>query len=168
MSLVNHNSLALNYAFLSNMHKIRSLYSSDQVQLPLSKNIKLDPWWVTGFIDGEGSFIISIVRNKLRKIGWEVQLLFSINLHVKDISILEEIKKFYGVGSITKHGPNSVRFRVQSNEAFLIIISHLDKFTLLTNKNSNLKLFNLVLKLKLNKEHLTEEGLKKNYRDSES
>ena len=90
-----------------------------------------------------------------------MQLLFSINLHVKDISILEEIKKFYGVGSITKHGPNSVRFRVQSNEAFLIIISHLDKFPLLTNKNSNLKLFNLVLKLKLNKEHLTEEGLKK-------
>ena len=161
MSLANHNSLALNYAFLSNMHKIRSLSTSDQVQLPLSKNIKLDPWWVTGFIDGEGSFIISIVKNKLRKIGWEVQLLFSINLHVKDISILEEIKKFYGVGSITKHGPNSVRFRVQSNEAFLIIISHLDKFPLLTNKNSNLKLFNLVLKLKLNKEHLTEEGLKK-------
>ena len=122
------------------------------------KILNLTPGESTGFIDEEGSFIISIVRNKLRKIGWEVQLLFSINLHVKDISILEEIKKFYGVGSITKHGLNSVQFRVQSNEAFLIIISHLDKFTLLTNKNSNLKLFNLVLKLKLNKEHITEEG----------
>ena len=161
MSFANNSPLGLNYAFLSNMNKIRSLSTSAQMKLPLSKNIKLDPWWITGFIDGEGSFIISIVRNKLTKMGWEVQLLFSINLHVKDIAILEEIQKFYGVGNITKHGANSVRLRVQSNEAFPIIISHLDKFPLLTNKNSDLKLFNQVFKLKLNKEHLTEEGLKK-------
>ena len=32
-------------------------------------NLKLNPWFVTGFYDGEGSFIISITKNKNTKLG---------------------------------------------------------------------------------------------------
>ena len=42
------------------------MYSSLATKLPLE--IKLNPNWITGFVDGEGSFIISIQRN-LNKIG---------------------------------------------------------------------------------------------------
>jgi len=35
-------------------------------------NNKLDPNWVTGFIDGEGCFCTSLTKSKYRKIGWKI------------------------------------------------------------------------------------------------
>lgn len=60
--------------------------------------IKLDPWFLTGFTDGEGSFIISIINNKERKIGYSVKLFFQIGLHQKDLNLLLKIQSFFGVG----------------------------------------------------------------------
>ena len=57
------------------------------------ENFQLDPWWITGFVDGEGCFDVSITENKELNQGWEVQHRFSIVLHVKDKAILQNIKK---------------------------------------------------------------------------
>lgn len=40
----------------------------------------IHPWAVTGFLDGEGSFIISIVRSDKSKTGWVVKLRAQVNL----------------------------------------------------------------------------------------
>ena len=56
---------------------------------------KLDAWFVTGFSDGEASFIVSITENKKLNIGWKVQLIFSIKLHLKDKLLLEQIRNFW-------------------------------------------------------------------------
>lgn len=32
----------------------------------ISKSITLNPWWVTGFADAEGSFCMSILKSKTR------------------------------------------------------------------------------------------------------
>ena len=37
---------------------------------------KINPWFITGFTYGEGSFIISITKDKKLKLGWEVGLFF--------------------------------------------------------------------------------------------
>ena len=34
------------------------------------ENYKLYPWWVTGFVDGEGCFTVPIVQNKNLNVGW--------------------------------------------------------------------------------------------------
>ena len=63
--------------------------------------IKLNPNWITGFVDGEGSFMISLRENSKSKKGWTVQALFSICLHGKDRVLLELIKSYFGgIGSI--------------------------------------------------------------------
>ena len=62
----------------------------------------LNPWFLTGFIDGEGCFRISLTKIK-GGLGWRVQLFFQINLHVKDKVLLENIRDFLGVGKI--HDP---------------------------------------------------------------
>jgi hypothetical protein len=54
---------------------------------------KLDAWFVTGFSDGEASFIVSITENKklnivLRCSAWKVQLMFSIKFFLKNILLL--------------------------------------------------------------------------------
>ena len=61
---------------------------------------KLDPNWVTGFIDGEGSFTCSVVEDERLKTGWEVKSYFQIKLHERDKPVLVEIQKSLGVGKI--------------------------------------------------------------------
>lgn len=73
----------------------------------LSKVVKplLDPWYVTGFTDGEGCFTLSIavlpqVSTNQNKTRLQVNPIFSIHLHSKDIFLLESIKDYFGVGTI--------------------------------------------------------------------
>lgn len=58
---------------------------------------KLNPNWLTGFVDAEGCFSIIIeISNSLTK----VKTSFEINLHEKDKDILYKIKSFFGVGAV--------------------------------------------------------------------
>lgn len=58
-----------------------------------NNNHLLHPWFITGFSVAESSFSINVYPDKRSKLKWNVSLLFSINLHIKDIAILELIKK---------------------------------------------------------------------------
>lgn len=79
----------------------------------MSKLNNLHPYFVTGFVDAESSFILLMRRDSRLKSGWHVKLIFSIGLHKKDSALLVKIKKhFGGIGSITKQGVNSVLYRV--------------------------------------------------------
>ena len=42
---------------------------STEVSTNLSENSLLHPWFITGFTDAEGSFIISIVKDPLTRTG---------------------------------------------------------------------------------------------------
>ena len=53
------------------------------------ENLNLNPWWVTGFVEGEGSFHVSVRKNKDSNLGWLVEQRFTIGLHVKDKAILQ-------------------------------------------------------------------------------
>lgn len=56
--------------------------------------VPLNPFFVTGFTDGEGCFSINLTKNKKYKTGFNVALFFSIGLHKKDKALLEQIKNF--------------------------------------------------------------------------
>jgi hypothetical protein len=75
---------------------------------------KLDSNWVTGFVDGEGCFSINIFEDPKYKTGFRVQARFLINIHKKDIAMLELIKLYFGgKGNIYK-GKNSSHYQVIS------------------------------------------------------
>jgi hypothetical protein len=68
-----------NSAFSSKLHKISTRKYSTQITFlnsePSNSNLakdSLSPWFITGFVDGEGCFSISITRSKNCKIGWRV------------------------------------------------------------------------------------------------
>jgi len=58
-------------------------------------NNKLNPWFVTGFVDAESCFNINITKSSSNLIGYQVQARFIIELHIKDIKILEKIQDFF-------------------------------------------------------------------------
>jgi len=68
-------------------------------------HITMSAWWLTGFVDAEGCFRLSILKNKNYKKGGKVLpfkpiLYFQIWLHRKDEVILESMKFLLGVGKI--------------------------------------------------------------------
>lgn len=97
---------------------------------------QLNPYFITGFCDGESSFQVSITMNKSLRLGWGVRALFTIGLHSRDLALLLQIKEFFGCGVIVKNETKSeVSFRVNSLQDLTnIIIPHFLKYPLLGQK----------------------------------
>jgi len=115
----------------------------------------INPWFITGFADGESSFIISIIKNNKYKSGWNVKPKFQLTLHSKDLDLLEKIQSYLGVGSIYKNGLEAVSYRVESVKGLETIIKHFDDYSLITQKWSDYQLFKSGIELIKCKEHLT-------------
>lgn len=127
-----------------------------------NKKSTLNPWFVTGFIDGEGSFTVSIRKNSKYSLGWSVEIQFKIGLHQKDIAILEQIQSYFGVGKIyISKNSNSILYNVFSKKDLLVLINHFDKYPLLTQKRTDYELWKQVFNIIQNQEHLSIEGLSK-------
>ena len=123
---------------------------------------KLDPNWVTGFVDGEGCFHISLAKNKNRKREWHVQACFQIGLHLKDKDLLLQIKTFFGeIGTILVDKDRVfVTYSVRSlNEIVKIIIPHFEKYPLITQKQSDFIIWKMIVGLMSKGKHLNEDGL---------
>ena len=103
--------------------------------------VNINAWFITGFADGESSFIISVVRSNKNKTGWSVKPKFQLALHNKDAGLLIEIQKYFGVGRIYKNGADSYQFRVESIKELKILINHFDSYGLITQKWSDYQLF---------------------------
>ena len=124
-------------------------------------NLNLNPWWVTGFVDGEGCFTVSVVEYKKYKMGWVILPSFKICLHAKDKAVLEGIKNFLRVGKIYQHGPQAVQLQVQSIKELKVILEHFYKFPLISKKRADFLLLMQVIEIMERGEHLTIEGLHK-------
>ena len=123
-------------------------------------NFKLVPNWVTGFVDGEGCFTVSITQRKDIKLGWHVKPSFTIGLHKKDKPLLQKIKSSLGVGKISKRGSLGISLQVQSIKEIKVILEHFDKYPLLTKKQADYQALKLAYFIIKNKEHLTKDGLR--------
>lgn len=107
----------------------------------ISKTFNLNPWWVTGFVDAKGSFCMSIFKSKTAYIGWTIEPCFIITLHERDLELLNFIKKFFSVGTVSKTGIKGVQYRVRSRSDLNVIIAHFNKYPLRTTKILNFMYF---------------------------
>lgn len=99
-------------------------------------------------------------KNNRYKTGYQIQLIFKISLHNKDLELLSQIQDYFGVGDIKKHGDTTMEYCVKSSKDLSKIISHFEKYPLLTQKQADFELFKKAFKLFKNKEHLTGDGFK--------
>ena len=124
-------------------------------------NPKIDPWFITGFTDGEGCFSCSVLKSSSYKIGWEVQLNFQIKLHVKDYPLLLKIQhSLNGIGTVTSNQSICV-FRVRKFQELLELIKFFDKYPLISKKRVDYLLFKQIVSVMELKEHFTLQGLQK-------
>ena len=77
-----------------------------------SKNkVLLHPEWITGFTDGEGSFIIKLSKVKGYRLGWKIQPVFQIKLNLRDLDLLSCIKDYFGGLSPREGGIRGNKYR---------------------------------------------------------
>jgi hypothetical protein len=124
-----------------------------------TQNFKLNPWFITGFTDAEGSFSVIVLKSNNLKVQWQARLYFQISLHVKDKILLEQIKNFFGVGEIYTKTSDSIIYTVKSIKDLTVIINHFEKYPLITQKWTDYEIFKQAFILIKNKEHLTLGGL---------
>ena len=140
---------------------ISRCYSTTKCNNRLEIKYNIDPNFITGFTDAEGCFTLSITKSNQVRSGWAIKLRFQINLRKKDLQILEWIQSYFCGGHISKTGSDSYQLRFDSMKDIQVIIDHFDKYSLISQKFGDYKLFKQVYLLLLNKEHLTYEGLRK-------
>lgn len=90
--------------------------------LSSNKNVELNPW-VTGFADAESTFSIRISKDKSRLLGIKILPIFSIELHIRDIYVLERIKSFFNVGSVTVRERDGRKYAIYSVQSISSLIS---------------------------------------------
>jgi hypothetical protein len=64
----------------------RCLHSNQVFKTTISE--VLDPYWVVGFVDGEGSFMLSIYKREDVKSGFHLTATFAITLHEERYSFV--------------------------------------------------------------------------------
>ena len=129
---------------------------------------KLNPHYVSGFIDGEGSFSVSIGKHKTLKRGFEVRPEFEIELRKDDQEILERIVITIGIGRIydcqyDRYGwyPHS-KYKITSIwDMKEYLFPFLDKYPLQAKKAKSYLLFKEIVLMLCEKKHLSDEGFNK-------
>ena len=128
--------------------------------------------WIVGFVDGEGSFSVSIYRNTQARmrLGWQVFPEFVVTQGEKSVSVLEDFQRIFGCGKIYKaksrprDGRREVLYRycVRSRRDLQEkIIPFFCEHPLRSYKKNEFKKFVRIVAMIERKEHLSERGLKR-------
>jgi hypothetical protein len=89
-----------------------------------SRGTSLDPWYVTGFVEGEGAFTFS-------RSGRQMALYFAIKLTGADGPILEAIQGFFGgIGASSGYTKTAAYYRVCRRGDLDRIVEHFDMYPL--------------------------------------
>ena len=123
--------------------------------------------WIVGFVDGEGCFSISIVKNATCRLGWQVQHEFSVTQAATSRPALELLMEHFECGSIIgntrhdNHRESLLRFSVKRRRDLLeIVVPFFEQHPLRTAKSADFRRFVSVLHMMECRRHLEEDGLR--------
>lgn len=145
---------------------MRSVISGgrDFIIFLLMRNI--NPWYIVGFVEGEGCFAITISKHKTKRLGKDARLIFEIELRGDDRPILETIKNYFGCGYLVnlnyqRYGwKPHVKYAVHSfKEIKRRIVPFFKKYPLKGKKGKDFLLFCQTIEIFSKKRHLTQEGI---------
>ena len=121
---------------------------------------KLDPWFITGFVDAEGYFSIELFKDSKAKFKYTPRLVFKINLHVKDLAILLSFKDTLGVGTVSTKG-KVTNYTVKSFKDLAVIVNHFKLYPLVSSKYLVYQYWLQAYNILATKEHFNYQGMTK-------
>ncbi len=115
--------------------------------------------YIAGFVDGEGSFNVSLRKRDDHSLGWQVIL--TLNVAQRDVTVLALIKHHIGCGRLQERKDGVWYYVVQNPVAIEErIIPFFEKFSFLSaSKKKNFSIFSQIAKIVCKKDHLSSEGI---------
>ncbi len=122
--------------------------------------MKLNPYWVVGFVDGEGTFYVGINHQDSMTVGYQVLPEFRVVQHKRDIKLLYSLKEFFGCGVVRVNHDERYELRVRDIKHLKdIIIPFFQKYELNTQKKFDFYKFQKIIGLMAEGRHLKETGV---------
>ena len=129
----------------------KKVLSADNQQERLIK--PLNPWYIVGFTEGEGTFHIALYGDKKMKFGIKIIPEFHINQSYLRIMTLEKIRNYFNCGYLkpnhAKRANDDTYVYVVRNRKDLLtkIIPFFKKYPLLSDKNKTFNYFAEIVNL---------------------
>nr|QID02896.1 hypothetical protein [Orbilia oligospora] len=131
------------------------------VSRPIVDKSLINPWWLAGFIDGEGCFLISIRESNIYKVGYQVTLIFQISQHLRDLELMTRIVEYLQAGRLIhrKNHPLVVYTVTKFSDIEEKIIPFLEKYRLQGVKRLEFENWRKAALIIKEKGHLTNKGI---------
>lgn len=120
-------------------------------------------YFIAGFVDGEGSFSVAILKHPKKEKTWIINPCFQVYQHQKHRYVLELCKEVFGAGTIyRKSGIHPVlNFSIDSTRNIIEkVIPFFDRYPLIT-KRETYRIFREIVLAIRDREHLTKEGFER-------
>ena len=126
----------------------------------------LTPDYVSGFVDGEGCFCVSIHPHPSVRYGarWLIAPCFQTYQHRDNVEILERIREFFGCGRVTAKGPNSnvLTYSVyRRRDLESVIIPFFEEHPLVSRKQADFLKFREIVLMMQQRLHRTDDGFRR-------
>ena len=123
---------------------------------------KLNPWYVSGLVEGEGCFHVSFSFRKKLKVGIETRPSFSISLNRRDLMLLQGVHQYFDCGAI-RYSKSDRTYKYESRSVGDLvdaIIPHFEKYALHGSKQDDFVRFAEICRNVRANRHLNGECLR--------
>src|ERR671924_765856 len=117
--------------------------------------------YISGYVDGEGCFTVSISPRAKLVVGWEVRPSLSVSQNGDRAEVLQLIQAYFGCGSIRPdRSDKTLKWETRRLEDILArVIPHFERYPLLSGKRSDFERFAQVCRIMVAGEHRSSAGL---------
>ena len=117
--------------------------------------------YISGYVDGEGCFTVSISPRAKLRAGWEVRPSFSVSQNGDRAEVLYALQAYFGCGSIRPdRSDKTLKWETRRLEDILErVIPHFERWPLMSGKHYDFERFASVCQLMASGEHRTRSGL---------
>jgi hypothetical protein len=119
------------------------------------------PSYLSGYVDGEGCFTVSISPRRTQRVGWEVRPSLSVSQNGDRAEVLLLCQEYFGCGTLRPdRSDKAVKWEVRSLPVWLArIIPHFVTYPLLSGKQRDFEAFADICRWMAEGRHLHLTGL---------
>src|SRR5437762_11311738 len=117
--------------------------------------------YISGYVDGEGCFTVSIAPRATLLVGWEVRPGFSVSQNGDRDEVLHAIKAYFGCGSIRPdRSDKTLKWETRRLEDILgRVVPHFEAYPLLSGKRLDFEAFAIISRMVASGAHRRRDGL---------
>jgi hypothetical protein len=117
--------------------------------------------YISGYVDGEGCFTVSISPRAKLLVGWEVRPSLSVSQNGDRAEVLHAIQAYFGCGSIRPdRSDRTLKWETRRLEDILVrVVPHFEASPLLSGKRYDFERFASICRLMADGAHLSRGGL---------